>query len=136
MKIINPGLPEPYCYECDYRKIPREYLNPRIPEGRRMVKWQAFKTIPEQYERLEQFIKDQNKIEKPDLSDDQLSDLNDKLVFKMYNDPIIKVKYFDNGYIKPLDGYIHKVDPYNKNLELYDDKGLRKIKLIDIVEIE
>ena len=25
----------------DYRKIPREYLNARIPKGRGMVKWQA-----------------------------------------------------------------------------------------------
>ncbi|MDN8759839.1 YolD-like family protein, partial [Staphylococcus aureus] len=45
----------------DYRKIPREYLNARIPKGRGMVKWQAFKTVPEQYEILEQYIKDQNK---------------------------------------------------------------------------
>lgn len=42
MKVINPNIPEPYCYETDYRKIPREYLNPRIPQGRGMVKWQPF----------------------------------------------------------------------------------------------
>ena len=53
----------------DYRKIPREYLNARIPKGRGMVKWQAFKTVPEQYEILEQYIKDQNKIPMPLLSD-------------------------------------------------------------------
>lgn len=34
MKIINPNMPEPYKYETDYRNIPREYLNPRIPTGR------------------------------------------------------------------------------------------------------
>ena len=42
MKIINKGMPEPYCYESDYRKIPRKYLNPRIPRGRGNVKWQPF----------------------------------------------------------------------------------------------
>lgn len=33
MKVINPDTPEPYCYESDYRKIPRKYLNPVIPKG-------------------------------------------------------------------------------------------------------
>ncbi|PTE69540.1 hypothetical protein BUY46_02120 [Staphylococcus devriesei] len=37
--IINPDAPDEYKYETDYRKIPREYLNPNIPEGRRNVKW-------------------------------------------------------------------------------------------------
>lgn len=46
MKIINPNMPEPYKYETDYRNIPREYLNPHIPKGRGIVKWNAFKTIP------------------------------------------------------------------------------------------
>ena len=57
-------MPDKYKNETDYRKIPREYLNPRIPQGRGMVKWQPFKTMPEQYERLEQYILDQNKIER------------------------------------------------------------------------
>lgn len=42
MKVINPDAPDEYKYEADYCKIPREYLNPRIPQGRGMVKWQAF----------------------------------------------------------------------------------------------
>lgn len=49
-------MPEPYKYETDYRNIPREYLNPHIPKGRGIVKWNAFKTIPQQYEILEQHI--------------------------------------------------------------------------------
>ncbi|MDW8570471.1 hypothetical protein AABD40_12880 [Staphylococcus shinii] len=58
MKVINPDAPDEYKYETDYRKIPREYLNSRIPQGRGMVKWQVFKTLPEQYERLKQYIQD------------------------------------------------------------------------------
>ncbi|WP_198645506.1 YolD-like family protein [Staphylococcus ureilyticus] len=76
-------MPNKYKNETDYRKIPREYLNPRIPKGRGMVKWQPFKTMPEQYERLEQYMNDQNKIDKPTLRDHQLADLNDTLILKM-----------------------------------------------------
>lgn len=100
MKSINPDVPDEYKYTSDYREIPREYLNPRIPQGRGMVKWQAFKTLPEQYEQLEQYIQDQNKIEKPILDDDQLNELNNTLIFKMYNDPSIEIQYLVVGYIK------------------------------------
>lgn len=31
-------IPEKYAHETDYRKIPREYLNPNIPQGRGMKK--------------------------------------------------------------------------------------------------
>ncbi|MGJ5681039.1 hypothetical protein ACSBQ3_02530 [Staphylococcus equorum] len=68
--IVKQDAPDEYKYESDYRNIPREYLNPRIPEGRGIVKWAPFATIPEQHERLKKHIQDQNKIEKPELSDD------------------------------------------------------------------
>ncbi|MFQ3901724.1 YolD-like family protein [Staphylococcus sp. 50Mo3-1] len=136
MKVINPDAPDEYKYETDYRKIPREYLNPRIPKGRGMVKWQAFKTLPEQYEQLEQYIQDQNKIDRPSLSDHQLNDLNDKLIFKMYHDPTIELRYFVDGYIKTKEGYIHKVDVHVQTLHLYEETGLSKVNLLDIVEIK
>ena len=85
VKVINPDIPEPYCYETDYRKIPREYLNPRIPKGRGKIKWNAFKTLPEQYEQLEQYVQDQNKIDMPILTEEQIHILNDKLNNKIQN---------------------------------------------------
>lgn len=136
MKKISPGMPEPYCYETDYRKIPREYLNPNIPQGRGIVKWAAFKTLPEQYERLEQYIKDQDKIDKPTLSDHQMSELNDTLMMKMFHDPQAEVSYFENGYIKKVDGFVHKVDTHNQVLQMYIDDGLFTLKLSEIVEIK
>ncbi|MDK9857689.1 YolD-like family protein [Staphylococcus equorum] len=134
--IVNQDAPGEYKYESDYRNIPREYLNPRIPEGRGMVKWAPFATIPEQHERLKEYIQDQNKIDKPILDDDQLNELNNTLIFKMYNDPSIELRYFENGYIKTKVGYIHKVDVYTETLILYEESGLSKVNLLDIVEIK
>lgn len=119
MKVINPNAPNEYKDETDYRQIPREYLNPRIPQRRAMVKWQAFKTLPEQYEQLEQYIQEENKIDRPSLSDHQMNDLNDKLIFKMYNNPTIEIRYFVDGYIKTKEGYIHKADVRTQILHLY-----------------
>ncbi len=35
-------IPKKYEMETDYRKIPREYLNKNIPQGRSMIKWRPF----------------------------------------------------------------------------------------------
>ncbi|MEJ7492358.1 hypothetical protein, partial [Staphylococcus lugdunensis] len=35
-------IPDKYRDEKDYRKIPRQYLEPNIPKGRGSVKWQPF----------------------------------------------------------------------------------------------
>ena len=35
-------IPEKYQNEKDYRNIPRQYLNPKIPKGRGKVKWSPF----------------------------------------------------------------------------------------------
>lgn len=101
MKVINPDLQDEYI--TDYREIPRGHLNPKILQGRGIVKWQAFKMMLEQYEQLEKYVQDQNKIDRLSLSDHQLNDLNDKLIFKMCHDPTIELRYFVDGYIKTKD---------------------------------
>lgn len=74
MKWINPYVPDEYNYTTYYQEIPRECLNPRISNVRGIVKWAPFATIPEQHEMLNKYKDNQNKIEKPILSDDQLND--------------------------------------------------------------
>lgn len=45
MNMLDRTLPPKYQTETDYRKIPRQYLNARIPMGRGIVKWAPFKMI-------------------------------------------------------------------------------------------
>lgn len=129
-------IPEKYANETDYRKIPRKYLNPNIPQGRGMKKWLPMATIPEQYERLEQYIQGQNKIEKPLLSEDQIENINDTLASKMIDNTLAKIQYFANGYIKSVQGIIHKVDTLDSVLYIYTDDVLIPVKLTDIYNIE
>ncbi|WP_232182947.1 YolD-like family protein [Mammaliicoccus sciuri] len=94
MKIISPGMPEPYKYGTDYRNIPKKYLNSNIPEGRKMIKWAPFATMPQQYETINGFIEDQNKVDKPVFDELALRDLNDVLAQKLYYDPPATIKYW------------------------------------------
>ncbi|WP_380570763.1 hypothetical protein [Staphylococcus hyicus] len=40
--MLDRTVPPKYQTETDYRKIPRQYLNGRIPMGRGIVKWAPF----------------------------------------------------------------------------------------------
>ncbi|WP_436962360.1 YolD-like family protein [Staphylococcus shinii] len=138
MKVINPSMPEPYKYETDYRKIPREYLNPRIPKGRGMKKWLPFKTMPEQYERLDQYVEDQNKIDMPLLSEEQLEEINDKVIYKIKKQIIADLSYWQDGYIISVQCFINKVDELNGIMLVTKENGKEKgrIKLSSIVSVE
>lgn len=127
--LTNPNMIEEYKHETDYRKIPREYLETNIPQGRGIVKWAAFKTIPEQYETLEQFMKDQNKIEKPELFEDEISILNNIIQSKMCLNEIALVKYWKNGYFYSHKAYIKEVDTITQKLILSNEQGNQTLEI-------
>jgi len=54
--------------------------------------YEYHKSVIQNY--VEQYVVDQKKI-----SDDQLNDLNDTLILKMYHTSIIELHYFEIGYI-------------------------------------
>lgn len=82
-----------YEEETDYRNIPSELLDSNIPVGRGMIKWAPFATLPEQFETIQQYIIDQNKITRPVLSDDQLAELNIRLHEALQYAQPVEVKF-------------------------------------------
>lgn len=136
MKVINHDMPEPYKYESDYRKIPREYLNPHIPHGRGMIKWAPFATMPQQYEEINQHIRDQDKIEKPELSESALDDLNNVLAEKIFYNPQALIKYWEDGYFKEIACEINKFDSEHKKLEVIAEDKKVRLSMDCIVSIE
>lgn len=137
MKIINPGMPEPYKYETDYRKIPKQYLNSNIPQGRTMIKWQPFASVPQQYQIIEQHIKDQSKIDKPILDEQAKNELNDILAQKLFYEPQGTIKYWENGCYKSLECEINKFDSERNVLQVLNEQKEKQYISIDcIVEIE
>ena len=131
-------LPDKYKNETDYRKIPREYLNPNIPKGRTSIKWQPFATIPLQYEMLKQHMEDQNKTQRPVLSDDQMMIINEIIHIKLHYDEIAYIKYWENGYIHTIEAYIKQIDTLNQKLILLNNRGTQNISLYlkNIINIE
>ncbi|MES3713750.1 YolD-like family protein [Staphylococcus ureilyticus] len=123
--------------ETDYRKIPREKLNPNIPQGRGMVKWAPFATLPEQFEAVQQHIIDQNKIDRPILSDDQLNELNIQLHQALHANIPVDIEYYKNGWLEYITLEIKNIDMLHMNLEGYPlaTSNTIKLSLFDITNI-
>ena len=131
-------IPKQYEGETDYRKIPREYLDSNIPKGRGFVKWLAFKTIPEQYQQIEQYMEDQNKTERPSLLDDQLNVLNEKVNWKKFFKEKAIVTYWKQGYYYQHEAYNKTVDTFNQVIIISNEDGneTMEIPMKNIKDIE
>jgi YolD-like protein len=103
---------------------------------RGMVKWQPFASLPEQAGYIQSLLYDLNKIEKPQLSDDQLEELNRKLNEFFQNKEWIKMSYFYDGYVYLVEGVIQKVDVINQSIMIENRGKTNRFGLLSIVDIE
>ena len=126
-----------YEEETDYRNVPRELLDNNIPMGRGMSKWAPFATLPEQFETIQQYIIDQNKITRPVLSDDQLAELNIRLHEALQYAQPVEVKFYNNGFVDSVRLTIYRIDAINYEIDgyVYNQQQRQKISIFDILDI-
>ncbi|HCY8259915.1 TPA: YolD-like family protein [Staphylococcus aureus] len=126
-----------YEEETDYRNVPRELLDNNIPMGRGMIKWAPFATLPEQFETIQQYIIDQNKITRPVLSDDQLAELNIRLHEALQYAQPVEVKFYNNGFVDSVHLTIYRIDAINYEIDgyVYNQQQRQKISIFDILDI-
>ncbi|HDE5821162.1 TPA: YolD-like family protein [Staphylococcus aureus] len=126
-----------YEEETDYRNVPRELLDNNIPMGRGMIKLAPFATLPEQFETIQQYIIDQNKITRPVLSDDQLAELNIRLHEALQYAQPVEVKFYNNGFVDSVRLTIYRIDAINYEIDgyVYNQQQRQKISIFDILDI-
>ncbi|SUJ53617.1 yolD-like family protein [Staphylococcus aureus] len=126
-----------YEEETDCRNVPRELLDNNIPMGRGMIKWAPFATLPEQFETIQQYIIDQNKITRPVLSDDQLAELNIRLHEALQYAQPVEVKFYNNGFVDSVRLTIYRIDAINYEIDgyVYNQQQRQKISIFDILDI-
>ncbi|HDD0518579.1 TPA: YolD-like family protein [Staphylococcus aureus] len=126
-----------YEEETDYRNVPRELLDNNIPMGRGMIKWAPFATLPEQFETIQQYIIDQNKITRPVLSDDQLAELNIRLHEALQYAQPVEVKFYNNGFVDSVRLTIYRINAINYEIDgyVYNQQQRQKISIFDILDI-
>ena len=95
-----------------------------------MKKWAPFSSLIEQATCLEQMKYERNKIPKPILTTDQMEKI--EYVLQNYQKgQVIKIKFYNDGYLYEIETTIKKIDVENRCLVLEKGK-LRFDKIVDI----
>jgi small nuclear ribonucleoprotein (snRNP)-like protein len=97
--------------------------------SRGMIKWAPFASLKEQAIFLNKMHQEKKKIEKPILSEDQMEEMNYILV--NYKGERLNIVYFDNGYLKEVEGIIKRIDPYTRTILVNN----RKISINDLMQL-
>ena len=90
-------------------------------EDRGMLKWAPFHSVLSEDE-VRSYIKKKHQIEKPELSEDQIMEL-ENLIVEAYNSKnIVELTIYDNGKFIKRSGIITKLDSIHK--AIYLDKKM------------
>src|SRR5699024_10055518 len=121
----------------DYRDMQRESLNSNIPQGSGMIKWEPFATMPEQFENVRKLKKDQEKIERPELSDDLLDEINRTLKKAVALKRQVRIEYYYDGHRFSVRLKVISVDIRSMIVvgQKNDDAEMVFISFIDVLNI-
>ena len=98
---------------------------------RGMKKWAPYSSLIEQATCLEEMKYQRNKIPKPILTEDQKEKIN--YVLQSYQKgQIVKIKFFNDGYLYFISSSIRRIDLENRKLIL--EQG--KLDFANIIDIE
>ena len=96
-----------------------------------MKKWAPFSSLIEQATCLEQMKYERNKIDKPELTQDQIEKI-DYALQTYQKGQVVKIKFYSDGYLYEINSSIKKIDLENRCLVL--EQG--KLKFSNILDIE
>lgn len=85
---------------------------------RGMIKWQPFDSVISGKSIINSINQEKNKVNKPILSEEEIINLENKIIEAFYCKNKITIKYYTNGYIKTIEGKIKKIDHVSKIIYL------------------
>lgn len=118
LNINHPTVPEHLDEETNYRNIPPQYLERNIPKGRGMIKWAPFATMPQQYADIKKQIQSQDYSYMPNLSDDQIINIEVKIRHYACMPSSCTIIYYNDHQLHEIDCVIEKVDEFNQELQV------------------
>lgn len=101
---------------------------------RGMIKWKPFNTLLNNRD-INEIIMIRNKVEKPIIMEDRINEIDNLLKVAINENKEIKVKYFDKGELKYINGNIRKINTIEKyilinSIRIYF-KNLIKVDIIN-----
>ncbi|MHA6726014.1 YolD-like family protein [Macrococcoides caseolyticum] len=135
---FHPKVPVELETVTNYKEMPKEYLSRAIPEGRKMIKWAPFATMPQQFEDIRKQIEYQTKEFMPDVSQEQIDDINNKLNHYSNKPSACFIYSYEDEKVHLLQTVINILDEYNMRANVFlvvqqEFKDLEFNKIIEII---
>ena len=106
-------------------------MNNNESEDRAMMKWAPFYSVLSEKE-IQESISENELYSKPELSEDQMSELENTIVDAYSNKKEVEMKVYENNNILLKQGIINKLDPMHKAIYL----NKKMILFSNILEIK
>ncbi|WP_271396897.1 YolD-like family protein [Salinicoccus roseus] len=117
----------------DYREMDISELDSNIPQGRGMIKWQPFATMPEQYEHIAKMIDDQAKCDPPSFDNEVLVMLEERLRRSIGEEVILR--YWNDGFEVQLECRVEYIDNRTQLVIVSKGTEVLNIKFSHIYEV-
>lgn len=101
-------------------------------KDRGMIKWQPFNSVINNKTLINSILKEKEKIRKPELSDEEIELLEDKIIVSYYTHSNLLITYYQDGYLLKTISKIIKIDQIYKKVYLDNHKILLFKQIIDI----
>lgn len=90
--------------------------------NRDIIKWLPFNSLINNKIVVEKVLKEKAKIKMPILSEDEIKELEEKILNAYYEKIKVKITYYKNGYLYEVISEIKKIDSSNKLIYLNNTK--------------
>ncbi len=97
-----------------------------------MNKWMPFNAVCDGTSLVDEIIYEKTKIRKPTLSEDQLNNIQNKILDSYNSKELIIVKYYMNHRVYEINDIIKKIDDINKLIEFKNGKKLAFSQILSI----
>ena len=91
---------------------------------RGIIKWQPFESLTSSKEIVQSLVLEKSKIAKPLLSEDEIRQIEEKIIEAYYSSENINISYFKNGFINNIKAQIIKIDHVYKMVYLSNNMKL------------
>lgn len=85
---------------------------------RNMVKWQPFNSLINSKELLNGILKEKRKVKKPNLSEEDITNMENKIIDAYFMQNTINITYYQNGNLLKVKSKIKKIDQVYKMIYL------------------
>ena len=99
---------------------------------RSKAKWAPFNSVAPGAEMVKDVLKRKNVVKMPILSEDQINDLENKLIYSYNNQVKISIKYFRAGRYYLREGIVANIDVLGRKIALNDEYNLFFSQIIEI----